>query len=69
MAYTANKYRKINTTPAPKFDIDGIVISSRKFMHTAWWYVINNSWHCEGEILAENSVNLIQKYQANLKIC
>ena len=46
MAYQPNK-RKENTVALPKFEIDGVVITARQFMHNEWWYVINNSWCSE----------------------
>ncbi len=47
MAYTANKYRKENTKPAPAFEVDGVFITGIAYMHGEWCYVINNAWECE----------------------
>jgi hypothetical protein len=51
MTYTLNKFRKENTTPAPLYPIDGVIIIASQFMHNEWWYVINNSWTPESAIL------------------
>jgi hypothetical protein len=35
------------TIPAPKFEIDGVHITTRNYMHGEWWYAVNNSWCTE----------------------
>lgn len=50
MAYTQNKYRKLNDKPVPKFIVDGVRITSIQFMHNEWWYVVDGSWECESSI-------------------
>jgi hypothetical protein len=49
MAYQPN-CRKENLTPAPQFQIDGVIITASQFMHNEWWYVINNEWCVESTV-------------------
>ena len=37
----------LETIPAPKFEIDGVHITARNYMHGEWWYAVNNSWCTE----------------------
>ena len=49
MTYQASE-RIINTKPIPKFEIDGVIITSCQFMHNEFWYVVNNSWCAESTL-------------------
>lgn len=53
MAYQPTR-RVVNVLPLPKFEIDGVTITSRQFMHDEWWYVVDNTWCVETSILVNN---------------
>jgi hypothetical protein len=56
MAYQPNR-RKENVTPLPQFEIDGVIITLRSFMHNEWWYVINNTWCVESTVSIKGDKN------------